>query len=85
MHGFPEGSRNALINAENAETKRAGKRHILQYQMLLEMMSIDRECALATMKSWAKFVEVGSSREHCSRFTSLEKYLPYRIMDVGEM
>jgi len=31
------------------------------------------------------FVEVGSSRQHTTRFTSLAEYIPYRIMDVGEM
>jgi hypothetical protein len=54
----------------------------MQAKILHEMIAIDPECALVTMKAWAKFVEVGSSRQHN---TVLDEYLPYRIMDVGEM
>lgn len=84
MEGFLEGAQTAFITPDSAETKRVGKKQI-QSKILLEMMAIDREGALVTMKAWAKFLEVGSSRQHNTRFTSLEEYLPYRIMDVGEM
>ena len=84
MEGFLEGALSGSINPENAETKRMGKKRI-QSKLLQEMIAIDRECALVTMKAWARFLEVGSSRQHDTRFTSLDRYLPYRIMDVGEM
>ena len=84
MQGFLEGARCGFISPKNVETKLVGKKQI-QSKLLLEMMAIDRDCAMVTMKAWAKFLEVGSSRQHDTRFTSLEKYLPYRIVDVGEM
>ncbi|KUL83692.1 hypothetical protein ZTR_07521 [Talaromyces verruculosus] len=84
MEGFLEGAQSGFINPETVETRRIGKKQI-QSKLLLEMVAIDRECALVTMKAWARFLEVGSSRQHDTRFTSLETYLPYRIMDVGEM
>jgi len=84
MEAFHEGSLAGTINTNNANTKRVGKKKI-QAQLLNEMIAIDPKCALVTMKAWAKFVEVGSSRQHDTVFTTLDDYLPYRIMDVGEM
>lgn len=83
MEAFLEGARGATI-AVNGHSTSAGKRR-MQSKLLLEMMEIDRDCAIVTMKAWAKFVEVGSSRQHATIFDKLEDYLPYRIMDVGEM
>lgn len=78
----------AFLEAANTkridETSKSGKKKI-QNQIFLEMLAIDPECAKTTMKAWARFVEVGSSRQHNTRFTSLSEYIPYRIMDVGEM
>lgn len=62
----------------------SGKTRILK-QLFSEMMDIDKECAVATMKAWAEFLRVGSSRQHGTVFTRLKDYLPYRIKDVGEM
>ena len=61
-----------------------GKRQI-QAKMMLEMLSIDRECALTTMKVWAKFVELASGRQHYEDFKSLDEYMEYRVLDVGQM
>lgn len=36
------------------------------------------------MKAWAKFMEIASGRRHHTRFATLDEYIPYRIMDVGE-
>ncbi|KAH7026801.1 fusicoccadiene synthase [Macrophomina phaseolina] len=83
MEAFLEGARSGTINATNPDARRRGKKQI-QAQLLREMIAIDREGALTTMKAWAKFVEVGSSRQH-RVYTRLDDYLPYRIMDVGEM
>ncbi|PSN59191.1 fusicoccadiene synthase [Corynespora cassiicola Philippines] len=62
----------------------SGKTRILK-QLFSEMVEIDKECAIVTMKAWAEFLRVGSSRQHGTVFTRLEDYLPYRIKDVGEM
>jgi len=83
MQAFLEDAQDASINPDSAETKRGGKRSV-QSQILSEMMAIDRECALETMKVWAKFFETGSSRQQNKIFTSIDKYLPYRVMDWGE-
>jgi hypothetical protein len=84
MEAFNEASLTGAINPNDTKTKRVGKKKI-QAELLKEMMAIDPKCALVTMKAWAKFVEVGSSRQHDTVFTTLDDYLPYRIMDVGEM
>ena len=64
--------------------KDLGAKHI-QSQILAEMMAIDRGRALTAMKAWAKFVQLSSSRRRSVPFTSLEEYLPYRIIDAGEL
>jgi fusicocca-2,10(14)-diene synthase len=57
----------------------------IQSQILHEMMAIDQERGLTTMKFWQKFVQVASSRERSRPFTGLGEYLPYRISDAGEL
>jgi len=57
----------------------------LQAQILAEMISIDHERALTTMKAWADFVQQSAARPRSKPFASLEEYLPYRIIDAGEM
>lgn len=84
MQAFLEGAEKASISPESLQTKKTGRKQ-MQAQLLLEMIAVDRECALESMRAWAKFLEVGSGRQHAKRFTNLEEYLPYRIMDVGEM
>lgn len=84
MAAFLEAAQSAGTHGPSSGAVKAGKKEI-QSQIFLEMLDIDPECARTTMKAWARFVEVGSSRQHNTRFTSLDKYIPYRIMDVGEM
>ncbi|KIK55704.1 hypothetical protein GYMLUDRAFT_205331 [Collybiopsis luxurians FD-317 M1] len=82
MQAFLEGVQTGKITKNDAQTKREGKRKI-QSQLLLEMFSIDRERAIAFVKAWAEFAEVGSGRQHHENFATLEEYLPYRIVDAG--
>ena len=56
----------------------------IQSQILAEMMALDKERALTSMKAWATFVQLSSSRNRSQPFASLEEYLPYRIIDAGE-
>lgn len=49
------------------------------------MMAIDPERAQTSMKAWARFIELSSARERYEPFSTLEEYLPYRIIDAGEM
>lgn len=85
MNAFLEAAKTGTIDTSaKADMRRVGKKRI-QSQLFLEMLAIDPVCAKTTMKSWARFVEVGSSRQHETRFVELDRYIPYRIMDVGEM
>ena len=84
MAAFLEAANTERIATRSSEGVKSGKKKI-QAQIFLEMLAIDPECAKTTRKPWARFVEVGSSRQHNTRFTSLAEYIPYRIMDVGEM
>ena len=73
-----------VASAGAIDPKKCGKKQI-QSRMLLEMISIDRERALTTMKAWARFVELASGRQHHTHFATLEEYIPYRVIDVGQM
>lgn len=57
----------------------------IQSQILAEMVALDKERALTTMESWATFIQLSTSRQRSRPFASLEEYLPYRIIDAGEM
>jgi hypothetical protein len=80
LAGFLEGAKKGSIKT----SVNSGKK-FLQAQMLREMMAIDRPRALVTMKSWASFVELASGRQHFTNFSTLQEYIPYRILDVGKM
>lgn len=58
---------------------------VIQSQVLSEMMAIDRERAMTTMKAWSTFIEQSAIRERSEPFETLADYLPYRIIDAGEM
>jgi hypothetical protein len=81
VSSFLKAARTGFTNNEN---QRAGKKRILS-QLFLEIQEIDPECAKVTMNSWARFFEAGSSRQDETRFRTLEEYLPYRIIPVGNM
>jgi ophiobolin F synthase len=68
----------------NIDPTGSGKRQI-QAKILNRMMSIDRQRALVAMKAWAAFAQEGSGRQQHKRFSSLDAYLPYRALDVGQM
>lgn len=57
----------------------------IQSQIFTEMVAIDPERAVTSMKSWATFVQLAASRPRSIPFATLEEYLPYRIVDAGEM
>lgn len=79
MDGFEQGAQLGLIESRDSGTRQ------LQSKILLDMMKLDRERAIASMKLWAAFVELASGRQHHIQWASLEEYIPYRILDVGEM
>ena len=77
MHAFREA-------ALNGDIKGASGKRLMQATVLKKMLAIDRPRALVAMKSWAKFVESASGREHHD-FKSLDEYIPYRSFDVGQL
>lgn len=79
MVAFREGAQTGTIKSQ-----KSGK-HQIQSKMLLEMLALDRERALTTMKAWAKFMEIASGRRHHTQFATLDEYIPYRSTDVGEI
>ena len=79
MAAFREGAQTGTI-----EVQKDGKREI-QSKMLLEMLAIDRQRALTTMKAWAQYVEIAAGRKHHTHFTTLDEYIPHRILDCGQM
>ncbi|PCG91803.1 Terpenoid synthase [Penicillium occitanis (nom. inval.)] len=69
---------------QDVALRREGVRQI-QGQIFKEMIAIDKERAITTMKNWQKFVQVQSSRKRSEPFSGLDEYLPYRISDAGEL
>ncbi|KAG7005403.1 hypothetical protein G7Y79_00020g049310 [Physcia stellaris] len=53
-------------------------------ELVLELMSIDRERAKVLVKSWEQLVNAGASGSKDREFLNLEDYVPWRIVDVGE-
>ena len=79
LDAFREGAQTGSIDSRDS-----GKKQI-QSQLLREMVAIDRDRALTTAKSWAQYVQLAAGRQHDVHFATLEQYIPYRILDVGEM
>ena len=65
-------------NAQNRGEKQ------IQSGILNEMVAIDPQRGVTSMKAWATFIELAASRERTVPFNTLEEYLPYRIIDAGE-
>jgi fusicocca-2,10(14)-diene synthase/ophiobolin F synthase len=79
LEALREGAQNGAV-----QFKGSGKNQI-QMQMLQEMMAIDRERAMTTTRAWAKFVQLAAGRQNDTTFANLEEYIPYRMLDIGEM
>lgn len=78
LDAFGDGALDRKINAKSGPEKR------LQAQMLSEMMALDPVRAVTSMKAWARFVQL-ASRTRSSPFETLEKYVPSRVIDAGEL
>lgn len=57
----------------------------LRTQIFAEMAAIDPERALTSMNAWETYVHLTTSRSRSIPFATLEEYLPYRMIDAGEM
>ena len=79
MVAFEQGAKTGKI-----EDAASGKR-ALQARIALEMLALNKEQATTTMKAWAKFVELGSCRQHQTHFKTEAEYIAYRMVDIGTM
>ena len=55
----------------------------IQSKMMLEMLSVDLECANAVIDAWRVMVDTTSKRAKTTPFTNMEDYIDYRIVDAG--
>lgn len=68
----------------NIEDSASGKRAI-QAKIAMDMMALNKEHAITTLKAWAKFAELGSGRQHQTHFKTEAEYIEYRMIDIGTM
>ncbi|GAP91440.1 putative fusicoccadiene synthase [Rosellinia necatrix] len=78
LDAFGDGALDRRVTARSGPEKR------LQVKMLSEMMALDPVRAETSMKAWARFVQL-ASRTRSSPFETLEKYIPARVIDAGEL
>jgi hypothetical protein len=64
--------------------RKSGKRQI-QSKMLSEMIAVDKDQALRTIKTWDKFVKTASAHKHLTHFATLDEYLHIKVIDIGQM
>lgn len=76
MHGFRAATQTGNLQSSSGRSQ-------LQAKLMLQLMAIDRERAITLMKSWEALVET-CGRQRASHFNTLEEYIPYRLMDVGQ-
>jgi hypothetical protein len=57
----------------------------MRSKLLSEMLALDKDRALTTMKAWAKFLELTSGRQHHTHFATLDEYLLHRVINVAQM
>ncbi len=79
LDAFSNGSLDGEVDSESTEEKQ------IQSQILKKMMAIDLERAFTSMKAWATFIQLAASRPRSVPFVTLDEYLPYRIIDAGEL
>lgn len=77
---FGEGD---ILNTQMDKTTR-GETKIMA-QILKEMSLIDPELSEVAIQAWASFVKHCSTRVRSDSFPSFEEYLPYRLVDIGEL
>lgn len=70
------------LDSKIASNLRPEKR--LQAQILSEMLRIDQQRAVTSMKAWAKFVQL-ASQTRTAQFETLADYIPARVIDAGEL
>ncbi|KAK2590016.1 hypothetical protein QQS21_012304 [Conoideocrella luteorostrata] len=70
---------------EPTDPVKATGREFMISKVAREMMQIDPGPATTALTLWAEWFEKGAGRRNHTRFSTLEEYLEYRILDVGKM
>lgn len=70
--------------SEGAARTATGVKQI-QSQIFSEMIAIDQAKALTTIKLWQEYIEKTASRHRSEPFTTLDEYLPYRMIESAEL
>ncbi|KAK8047539.1 geranylgeranyl pyrophosphate synthase [Apiospora saccharicola] len=73
-----------LARTGDVQAATSGKRAI-QARIAREMLALHKEQATVTMRSWAKFAELGSGRHHDTHFRTEAEYIQNRMFDIGTM
>ena len=55
----------------------------IQSKMMLEMLSVDPECANVAIDAWKVMVDTTAKRDKTIPFANMEEYIDYRIVDTG--
>lgn len=55
----------------------------IRSKMMLEMLSVDPECANVAIDAWRFMVDTTAKRDKTIPFTNMEDSIDYRIMDTG--
>lgn len=79
--GMLEAFGKGVLDSKTDNKSRPEKR--LQAQILKEMIAIDPQRAITSMKAWARFVQLASQTRE-SPFRTLAEYVPARVIDAGE-
>lgn len=80
-----------MLDVFREENSNASSRHEaqgekeIQSRILSEMIVIDKQRALTSMKAWNKFVQMAAAGVETRPFSTLDEYIPFRIIDAGEM
>ena len=57
----------------------------VQQILVSDMMSIDRGRTKTTLSAWNEFLQKAAGRQHHVTYCKLDDYIPYRILDSGQM
>lgn len=55
----------------------------IQSKMLLELLSIDAQCAEVVIEAWKTMISTTTKQDESRPFENLDAYVDYRIVDTG--
>jgi hypothetical protein len=55
----------------------------LQSHIIVELLSIDEACGHLMIEAWKDVLSTAQDLKSNIRYTNLDEYIPYRILDVG--